>query len=40
MRIDDPVAIPLEISSLSESDKAKQERVRFEGRIPPVADNI
>jgi hypothetical protein len=40
MRIDDPVARPLEISSRSESDKAKRERLRFGGRIPPVIDNM
>jgi len=38
MRIDDPVARLLEMSSRSESDKAKRERLRFGGRIPPVMD--
>jgi hypothetical protein len=40
MRIDDPVARLLDMSSRSESDKAKRERLRCGGRIPPVRDII
>ena len=33
------LTMPLEISSRSESDKAKLDRLRGAGRIPPLGDS-